>query len=225
MSTIKFERPLLERQSSLPPIGGHTDEREIMRREYRRLTAGLHNEFCRRNPTLDSRTLFHRLKIELKGLFNDPDLVAIYRRGEEGHFQDMAETAWVAGGAVNARLLYVPDVNGGDAIFSTGGSVLHAVKIQGGHDLGLSAVREGTWYRSAAVTVLGEGEQPIGSLVLAWRQKQDILLHHPNGRIEKRREAYQKLDPFVHLEFLAMIGRDLTNIFTNDPLLAANYLL
>ncbi|MBI5699826.1 hypothetical protein HZC35_05980 [Candidatus Saganbacteria bacterium] len=173
---------------------------------------------------MDSRTLFYKLKIEIKGLFNDPALLAIYRSGEEGHFRDMAETAWVAGGAVNARLLYVPDVNGREAVFSTGGSVLHAVNLQQ-HDLGLSAVRKGTWYRSAAVAALGEGEQPIGSLVLAWQQKQEILLHHPDGRIEQRREDTRKLDPFVHLEFLAMIGRDLTNFFANNPLLLANYLL
>lgn len=185
--------------------GGHYDARGRARSEIRRSLSDIFGPERQTMLAMDNRTLIRALKIALIANFNNPEMVAIQRKGEEGHFKKLVEAAGAATPKVSARVLYIPEVAGQQVIFALGGPIQHSAQTRS-FDLGLEDLKAKTRHQAVAVITLGRQEAALGSIALAWNKP-------------------RPLDPFVHLIFLAQMGGDLTRVFINHPLFVANYLL
>lgn len=205
-------RPMHEPQLLSAPTEGYCDWRMMMREDIIRSIIRDRGENWSKYLALDRPDFLRLIRSKVQYNFKDPDLIAIFRMGEEGLFRELVEAAWAATPEVSADVIYIPDTEGGQGIFymreNPDAFVPYpfSARVEN-YRLSLEKLRAENWFAVAAVT-LGSREKRLGSLVLAWRTDNDKIL----ARLDR-----QALDPFIHLKCLDMIGTDLTVVFAEKP--------
>jgi hypothetical protein len=190
-------RPMHEHQSPCPPLEGQANEQRFQRERIFRAILQANGVVGDKLLKLDQTRLYKILGWELRAHFQNPSLVATFRRGWEGHFAQLVEAAWQATPQARAAVLYLPNIISSRQVLIFMGNDPSSARVEN-YGIDPAELKSRTWYQAAAALPLGNRENRLGAVVLAWRT--------PNP-----------LDPLIHLQLLAGITIDLTRVFTQKP--------